>query len=60
MNKDGFTLSVLMLFFFSESFQLLVEQTKLYYQQHSDRKVGRSRRLPDVTLLDMITFITLA
>ena len=37
-----------------------MEQTNLYYQQHSDRQAGPSRRLPDITLLDMINFITLA
>jgi hypothetical protein len=59
INTDSFPLSMLMLFF-TESFQLLVEQTKLYYQQHSDRQAGPSRQLLDITLLDMINFITLA
>jgi hypothetical protein len=55
-NKDSFLLAVLMLFF-TEIFQLLVEQTNLYYQQHVDRQTGPSRRLPDIMLLDMVTFI---
>ena len=36
-----------------------MEQTNLYYEQHSDEQAGPSRRLPDITLLDMI-FIALA
>jgi len=37
-----------------------VEQTNVYYQQHSDRQAGRSCQLPDITLPDMMTFIALA
>jgi hypothetical protein len=58
INKD-ILLSVLMLFF-TQIFQLLVEQTNLYYQQHLDRQSGRSRQLPDITLPDMMTSIALA
>jgi hypothetical protein len=54
INKDSSPKSVLMLFF-TQNFQLLVEQTNLYYQQHLDRQSGPSRRLPD-----MVTFIALA
>jgi hypothetical protein len=54
INKDSSPLSVLMLFF-THIFQLLVEQTNLYYQQHLDRQAGPSRRLPD-----MMTFTALA
>ena len=32
----------------------------MYYQQHLDRQAGPSRRLPDITLPDMMTFIALA
>ena len=46
--------------FFTEIFHLLVEQTNVYYQQHLDRQAGPTRRLPDITLLDMMTFIALA
>jgi len=59
INKDSSPLSVLMLFF-TEIFHLLVEQTNVYYQQHLDRQAGPSRRLPDITLPDMMTFIALA
>ena len=59
INKDSSPLSVLMLFF-TEIFHLLVEQTNVCYQQHLDRQVGPSRRLPDITLLDMMTFVALA
>jgi len=45
--------------FFTETFHLLVEQTNLYYQQHLGCQTGPSRRLPDITLPDMMTFITL-
>jgi hypothetical protein len=55
INKDSSPLAVLMLFF-TEIFQLLVEQTNLYYQQHLDRQAGPSRRLPDFTLPDIMTF----
>jgi hypothetical protein len=50
---------VLMLFF-TEMFYLLVEQTNIYYQPHLDWQARPSRWLPDVTLPDMMTFITLA
>ena len=42
VNKDSSPLAVLMLFF-TEIFQLLVEQSNLYYQQHLDRQAGPSR-----------------
>ena len=58
INKYSSPLSVLM--FFTEIFHLLVEQTNVYYQQHLDRQAGPSRRLPDITLPDMTTFIALA
>ena len=59
INKDSSPLAVLMLFF-TEIFQLLVEQTNLYSQQHLDRQAGPSRRLPDITLPDVMTFTALA
>ena len=37
-----------------------MEQTKVYYQQHLDGQAGTSRRLPDITLPDMMTFVALA
>ena len=46
--------------FFRDIFHLLVEQTKVYYQQHLDRQAGPSRPLPDITLPDMMTFVALA
>ena len=46
--------------FFTEIFHLLVEQTNVYYQQHLDRQARPSRRLPYITLPDMMTFIALA
>ena len=46
--------------FFTEIFHLLVEQPNVYYQQHLDGQAGPSRRLPDITLLDMMTFVALA
>ena len=46
--------------FFTQIFQLLVDQTNLYHQQHLDRQAGPSRRLPDVTLPDIMTFTALA
>ena len=46
--------------FFTEIFHLLVEQTNAYYQQHLDRQAGPSHQLPDIKLLDMMTFIALA
>ena len=55
INKDSLPLSVLLLFF-TEIFPLLVEQTNAYYQQHLDGQAGPSRRLPDITLTDMIFF----
>jgi len=45
--------------FFTEIFQLLVEQINEYYQQHLDRRAGPSRRLPNITLPDMMTFVAL-
>jgi hypothetical protein len=42
INKYSSPLAVLMQFF-TEIFQLLVEQTNLYYQQHLDRQAGPSR-----------------
>ena len=59
INKDSSPLAVLMLFF-TDIFLLLVEQTNLYYQQHLDRQAGPSRRLPDITLPDIMTFTALA
>jgi len=59
VNKDSSLLSVLMLFF-TEISHLLVEQTNLYYEQFLDRQSGPSRRLPDITLPHMMTFIALA
>jgi len=59
INKDNSPLSVLLMFF-TEIFHLLVEQINVYYQQHLDRQAGPSHRLPDITLLDMMTFIALA
>ena len=59
INKDSLPLSVLMLFF-TEIFHLLVEQTNLYYEQFLDQQAGPGRRLPDITLPDMMTFIVLA
>ena len=58
ISKDSLPLSVLL--FFTEIFHLLVEQTNIYYQQHLDRQARPSRRLPDTTLPDMVTFIALA
>jgi len=46
--------------FFTDIFLLLVEQTNLYYQQHSHRQDGPSRRLPDITLPEIMTFTALA
>ena len=46
--------------FFTEMFHLLVEQTNLYYEQFLDQQAGPSRRLPDIMLPDMTTFIALA
>jgi hypothetical protein len=59
INKDSSPLSVLMLFF-TEIFHLLVEQTNLYYEQFLDQQAGPSRRLPDITLTEMMTFIAIA
>jgi hypothetical protein len=59
INKASSPLAVLMLFF-TEIFQLLVEQTNIYYQQNLDTQAGPSRRLPDITLPDIMTFISLA
>ena len=41
--------------FFTEIFQLLVEQTNLYYQQHLDRQARPRCQLPDI-----MTFTALA
>ena len=46
--------------FFTDIFQLLVEQTNVYHQQHLDGQAGPSRSLPDIMLPDMVTFIALA
>ena len=46
--------------FFTEIILLLVEQTNLHYQQQWDRQAGPSRRLPDITLPDIMTFTALA
>jgi len=59
INKDSSPLSVLMLFF-TENFHVLVEKTNLYYEQFLDRQAGPSRRLPDIMLPDMMTYIALA
>jgi hypothetical protein len=59
INKDSSPLAVLMLFF-TDIFLLLVEQTNLFYQQHLDRQAGPSRRLPNITLPDIMTFTALA
>jgi hypothetical protein len=53
------SLAVLILFF-AEIFSLLVEQTNLYYLQQLDRQAGPSRRLPDITLPDIMTYTALA
>ena len=37
-----------------------MEQTNLYYQQHSDGQARPSFLVPDITLLDVMTFIALA
>jgi len=58
INTDSSPLSVLM--FFTEIFHPLVEQTNMYYQQHLDRQARPSHQLPYITLLDMMTFVTLA
>jgi len=58
INKDSSPLAVLV-FFFTEFFSLLVEQTNLYYQQQVDRQAGPSRRIPDITLPDIMTFTAL-
>ena len=59
INKDSLPLSVFMLFF-AEIFHLLVEQINMYYQQHLDGQARPSRQLPNIMLLDMVTFIALA
>jgi len=38
----------------------MVQQTSIYYQQNLDRQAGPSRRLPDITFPDMMTFTALA
>jgi hypothetical protein len=50
----------MLLMFFIEIFQLLVEQTNVYYQQHLHRQGGPSPWLPDITLPDMVTYVPLA
>jgi hypothetical protein len=40
INKDGYPLSMLLMS--TEIFHLLVEQTNVYCQQHSDRQAGPS------------------
>jgi hypothetical protein len=32
----------------------------MYYQQHLDRQAGPGHWLPDITVPDMMTFVTLA
>ena len=59
INKDSSLLAVLMLFF-TENFQLLVEQSNLYYQQHLYRQAQPSCQLLDITLHDIMPFIALA
>ena len=59
INKDSSPLSVLMLFF-TEIFHLLLEQTNIYYQQHFGGQARPSRRLPDITLLDVMILVALA
>jgi len=59
INKDSSPMSMLMMFS-TEIFHLLVEQTNVYYQQHLHRQARPSHRLPDITLLDMMTFVALA
>jgi hypothetical protein len=59
INKDSSPLYVLILFF-TEIFHLLVEQTNMYYQKHLHRQARPSHQLPDITLLDMVTFVALA
>jgi hypothetical protein len=59
INKDSSPIAVLMLFF-TEIFQLLVEQSNLYYQQHLDRQAGPSRRMPNIMLPYIMTFTALA
>jgi hypothetical protein len=46
--------------FFTEIFYLLVEKANVSYQQHLDGQARPSRQPPDITLLDMVTFIALA
>ena len=58
INKDSSPPSVLMLFF-TEIFHVLVEHTNLHYQKHLDGEAEPSRRLPDITLPYMMTFISL-
>jgi len=48
-----------LIIFFTAFFHLLVEQTNVYYQL-LDRQDGPSRRLPDITLPGMMTFVALA
>jgi hypothetical protein len=58
INKHSLLLSVLM--FFTDIFHLLLEQINLCYEQFLDRQAGLNRRLPDITLPYMMTFIALA
>ena len=58
INTDSSPLSVLV--FLTEIFYLLVEQSNVYYKQHLDGQAGPSRRLPDITLPDRMTFVALA
>ena len=44
---------------FHRNFSLL-EQTNIYYHQQLDREAGPSRRIPDITLPDIMTFTGLA
>ena len=59
INTHSSPLSVLVLFF-TEIFRVLVEKSNVYYQDHLDRQASPSHQLPDVTLLDMKTFVALA
>jgi hypothetical protein len=49
-----------MLFFFTENFQVLMEQTNPYYQQQVHKQAEPSHPQPDVMLHNMTTFIALA
>jgi len=58
INKDSSPLAVMVLFF-HRNFSA-AGGTNLYYRQHLDRQAGHSRRLPDITLPDIMTFTALA